>query len=390
MADRVVVIIEDDWEIAGDGRFNVASHQYVPAAFLIKTCRRLGIKATFCVEVAQQLSFIKYEDDFPNLKLQRRLWEDSIHFIKSSGFDIQLHIHPQWLDVTMEKGEFITGRNWNIATCEPESRRQLLEEARDYLLGVVQQVDSSARISAFKAGAWGLQPWRELVDDLRAIDIEVVMGPAKGLRIITDEFRADYTTLQEGTLPYYPQRDDICRMSNEARYPVVLPTGWVTRTLWLKALGLMNLVRKTGTDKHDVWRLLAEQPNPDGRCSPIEPKSGAVDKVRKLLAISGNRHLHIGGESFAVMKYSFDAAMRRLLARPEPTLPLLIESHTKSFWGGWHNIERFLEYICQRYGSVIEFQTLSEFTETLRAGFIPVSRANDSQDAERRDEVGII
>lgn len=103
MAKRFCVLIEDDWELKGDGSGNVAQHQYLPALFLMKTASKLGIRLTFMVDVAQQLTFIKYQEMDANIRIQKQLWDETVCLMKQEGFDVQLHLHPHWIDARCRK-----------------------------------------------------------------------------------------------------------------------------------------------------------------------------------------------------------------------------------------------------------------------------------------------
>ena len=43
---KFFLIIEDDFELMGNGLGNVASHQYLPTLFLLKVANNLGLKLT--------------------------------------------------------------------------------------------------------------------------------------------------------------------------------------------------------------------------------------------------------------------------------------------------------------------------------------------------------
>ncbi len=56
MLTRIIVLIEDDWELFGNGLGNVADVQYLPLLFLLRLADQLGLKITFMAEVMQQLA----------------------------------------------------------------------------------------------------------------------------------------------------------------------------------------------------------------------------------------------------------------------------------------------------------------------------------------------
>jgi len=223
MAQKVIILIEDDWELRGNGLGNVAHLQYLPLLFLTTVADELGLKITFMVEVLQQLTMCQHAHRDRNLMIQTELWRECVLLMKEHGHDVQLHIHPQWHHAAYEDGCFRLGQDWNIATHDRSARRWMIAQCRDYLDDLVKLVDPDHTIHSFKAGSWGLQPSREILEDLGDHGIEIVIGPGWGIRYHSERFHCDYSELQERTFPYYPDYDDICRVSESSEGIVVLP-----------------------------------------------------------------------------------------------------------------------------------------------------------------------
>ena len=124
MEKKFCILIEDDWEVLGNGLGNVAQLQYLPSLYFMKLAKRLGINLTFMVEVVQQLEFIKHLDQDYNIRVQKNLWDDNIRLMIDYGFDVQLHLHPQWLNAEYKDDYFFLRDNWNMGKYEPAERRK--------------------------------------------------------------------------------------------------------------------------------------------------------------------------------------------------------------------------------------------------------------------------
>jgi hypothetical protein len=96
--------------------------------------------------------------------------------------------------------------------------------------------------------------------------------------------------------------------------------------------------------------------------SPMGPPRGRGSGVKRFLGI---RSLDIAGAPFDEMKLGLDQAMERCLRADAPAVPLVLQSHTKGYEGNWAELERFYTYLVERYGRVIEFQTLSRLVAAL-------------------------
>ena len=106
MEKKFSIIIEDEWELLGNSLGSVASHQYIPSLIFMKMAKKLGIKLTFMVDVAQQLEFTKHLSKRYKFQVQKNIWDNSILLMKEYGFDVQLHLHPEWLNASLN-GDFI-------------------------------------------------------------------------------------------------------------------------------------------------------------------------------------------------------------------------------------------------------------------------------------------
>lgn len=220
---KIILIVEDDWEIMGNGLGNVAHLQYLPCLYLLELAKKLNIKINFMVEVLQQLAFRKFSCQDRNLEIQARLWDECILLMKERGHDVQLHIHPQWYQCTYQQGYFLLSRNWNIATYPRPERHDMIAEAISYLTSLIRPVDPQYQVIGFKAGAWALQPSQGILEDMASQGIRIVMAGGRGIHYSTNEILIDYLDMEEDTLPYYPDFQDIRRISNKKEDIIVLP-----------------------------------------------------------------------------------------------------------------------------------------------------------------------
>ena len=92
----VSIILTDDWELRGNGCGKVHQLQKIPALKLIDLYDELDVKSTFNIEVMQQLSYLKYAKNDAFIYEESKVWENTVREFIKRGFDIQLHIHPQW------------------------------------------------------------------------------------------------------------------------------------------------------------------------------------------------------------------------------------------------------------------------------------------------------
>jgi hypothetical protein len=363
---KFFLIIEDDFELMGNGLGNVASHQYLPTLFLIKVANNLGLKLTFMVDVAQQLVFDEYQHLDANLKTQKDLWDETVRQIKLNGHDVQLHLHAQWLNCEYKNGYFFLDKNWSIARVEQQTRKILIKDSIDYLTNLLKPIDPDYKVNSFKAGSWALQPSEELFADFSEAGIKVVMGVRKDMNV--SGLGVNYENLDEDTLPYFPDHSDIRKIGKKGDL-MILPLSYVYPG-WKD---MFDLGRTLYNDKKVNKRMLSpllENSVP----KDIRKNSPTGEKVR--FRIKRNpylTHLKIGGaRSTSYYKNTFDKTINRLRKKEGNGIPVVIESHTKNFLNNYKDIDQFLDYMVKKYSHEIEFVTMSEYIKKVSELNLPV------------------
>lgn len=361
MSKRFTILIEDDWEVMGNGLGNVAQLQYLPSMFFMKLARRLGIKLTFMVDVVQQLEYRKHLQADYNLQLQKNLWDDSVRLMKSYGFDVQLHLHPQWMNATRKDDFFFLNDNWNFGRYSDAEQDHLIGESVNYLHELLRPIDPQYQVVAYKGGSWGLQPSGTLLKNMEKHGIKIVTGVRKGMYLPGNG--VDYRTLEESTMPYYPVYDDLCKVSAEKKEVFIIPLQTVTPGVMGLGYLAVDLVKRK-ISKKDSMRHYYDSNVPEKiyELSPI-----AEESKPKFPYVSYKTHLKIGNQPFSYLKASFDQVIKQLANTPHKNIPILIECHTKQYNNYYRDIERFLAYVQEKYADVAGFNTLSGFLKEAEA-----------------------
>lgn len=360
MSKRFNILIEDDWEVMGNGLGNVAQLQYLPSMFFMKLAKRLGIRLTFMVDVVQQLVYKDHIQSDYNLKLQKNLWDDTVLLMKSYGFDVQLHLHPQWLNAKLKDDFFYLGNNWNFGRYSQADQETIIRDSINYLHELIRPVDPDYKVVAYKGGSWGLQPSGDLLRNMEKYGIKLVTGVRKGMYLPGNG--VDYRNLEEPVMPYYPDYDDLCKISPEKKEIIIIPLQTVTPGI--KGLGYLAVdLFKRKISKKDSLRHYYDDKIPEKiyELSPI-----AEESKPKFPFISYKTHLKIGNQPFQYLKTSFDQVINQLADTPYERIPILIECHTKQYNNYYGDIERFLSYVLNKYGDVVDFSTLSGFLKEVQ------------------------
>ena len=123
------------------------------------------IQSTFFVDVCsvfqhQKYGLIDYVEQF-----KKQICELSI-----AGHDIQLHLHPNWLNCKYDNGKWIMSPNgyklhsWGLN--EGEKGWELISQGKKFLEETICKYNTSYKCMAFRAGGFCIQPEKEIINVL--------------------------------------------------------------------------------------------------------------------------------------------------------------------------------------------------------------------------------
>ena len=134
----VLVILTDDYEIFGNGSGDIDNCLIKPTEKLLKLCTRYEVPVTLFVDVAEYWAFLEEENKGTlqeGYKPASKIREQLIEAIKS-GHDVQLHLHPQWLNYKYDRqnGWQVDLNLWRLPSLPYGSK-----EERKSILGALYQ-----------------------------------------------------------------------------------------------------------------------------------------------------------------------------------------------------------------------------------------------------------
>jgi hypothetical protein len=357
---KFIILIEDDFEIKGNGLGNVAELQYLPSIALMKIAKKYNIKVTFMVDMAHMLTLKKFVH-FSEIRVQFNLLKDTLLLIKEQGHDVQLHLHPQWIDAKYINKSFILSSKWNIGKYNSNEKIDLIDRSVKLLTSIYKDKFPEYKVCAFKAGSWGMQPSIDLFNALDKAGFNIVLGVRNGLEI--ESQGVNYNNLEESHFPYSPNYSDITKISNKVNNITILPLQEYSPNLLVFTRYLLNQALNKLFKKDDaLFFSLEDAPQSVKELNPLKGKNIFNFSLKPY-----KTHLKIGNQSFSYLKKSFDVVIERFKNCENKRIPIVIESHTKQYKGYYRDIDKFIEYILKKYGDDVEFLTLSAYNEELQS-----------------------
>src|ERR1044071_7649015 len=371
MKPTIYLAFVDDWELSGNGSGSPRELQFRPMRELVKIYNAHGVRGSFNAEVMQQLTFRKFENEYPELKALADEWDESVRETYRQGHDIQLHIHPQWQNAEYQDGRWKLTADWSILNYSRSDARAMLQRGKDYLEKLLKDVDPNYRCLSFRSGAWCIAPSPHMLDLLVELGIVFDMSIVGGVKSDTRNIKLDSTECEEDFLPYYPVMTDARRVSDKAEPIICVPTNcfYASRKQVLqhhleKAVGKVKS-KITGPTNIDNGRSVAaygeEWAQIDGSLTKRIYRKGIVPYLRGKHTISDLAQL-----DYPLMMEMLDSIRKRARASGLTDVPVVLENHTKDLHN-FSDLEKFLQQAVE--SSDIKFVTLTELATALKQKF---------------------
>jgi hypothetical protein len=163
-----------DYEIYGNGEGSLKELVYEPAKRLLAAFRERNARFMPFVEVVE-LEMIETAGTDHAIDLVK----DQIREFHRDGFELGLHLHPQWYNARYEDGKWLLDYSeYNLCTLPRERIVQIVESTITYLRKVLGEPDFTPL--SFRAGNWLFQPTLTAASVLAERGVKVDTSVFKG------------------------------------------------------------------------------------------------------------------------------------------------------------------------------------------------------------------
>ncbi len=130
-----------------------------PTDYILDLFKKYNGKGIFFVDAAYLLTLYKHNHrDLEIIKKQ-------IHKIINSGSNVELHLHPQWLDaypIDRDRWGFKDFKRYRLHSLSDEQIKGLFKESIKIIENIIHEDNKNYKITAFRAGGWSIQPFDRL------------------------------------------------------------------------------------------------------------------------------------------------------------------------------------------------------------------------------------
>ncbi len=156
---KLGLILTNDWELYGDGSGDYFELQHRPLEALLKAVESHGARLTVMAEAGQQWAHRRLGEQEAWAQEIASGWEAILKETVARKSDVQLHLHPQWLNARYENNRWqVDLSQWSLSSLPGSVTEKVLKEGKQYLDSLLQPVDPDYECIAFRAGNYCMQP----------------------------------------------------------------------------------------------------------------------------------------------------------------------------------------------------------------------------------------
>lgn len=196
------IIFTLDYELYGNGSGDVFRHMIRPTDRLLRIADEYGVKFTIFFEVIEYLKLKEQWDRGNTMGYDHdpvRAIEEQITEAFRRGHDIQLHIHPQWVDAKFVDGHWcVDMANWRLGGYDKTgeySLENILRVGKQTIEELLRPIDPSYKCIALRAGGYNIQPSAEIVKAMKRVGLHIDSSIYPGGRETGTLSRYDYTSI---------------------------------------------------------------------------------------------------------------------------------------------------------------------------------------------------
>jgi hypothetical protein len=174
------LILTFDYELFGNGEGDVFVHMIEPTKKILRICDGYGIKVTIFFEVIEYMRLKKEWNKGNAMSYSTNpieAIENQIQNAAKTGHDIQLHVHPQWVNAKYSERKWILDfNNWRLGDFSSEDGytiKDLIRDGKNELENIIKPVLPDYRCIAFRAGYYNIMPSEEVYSALMELGLKI-------------------------------------------------------------------------------------------------------------------------------------------------------------------------------------------------------------------------
>jgi len=378
---KLGLILSNDWELYGTGAGDFFEDQQKPLQSLQVAAMDQGAKITVMAELGQQWAIRKLVSESWAQEISSA-WEESLRKIIRDGFDVQFHLHPQWLDAEYKNQTWkLNYSKWAVSSLNEDEMLRIFIDGKNYLESLLKPVRNDYECIGFRAGAFCIEPSAIPIKNLKIAGFLCDSSVVKGFRHYG---YYDYSNAYSNYMPWYTSVDDIKKNDLEEKGMLEMPVASINikDSPLLRKLNKGHLIHSFNFgvkgDKKDYNWLIANQRFIMSKYPPTkQPKlakgKGFMSFKKKLKQIGSkfliSNHIMLDYDNLPpivfceILKQIYEFESRT--NNSDYVLPIMAIGHTKLMHNP-DNFKRILELLNRELKDKLIYITLSDAVALLK------------------------
>jgi hypothetical protein len=204
-----------DYELPAHRPPDVMQYIINPTEALLDVCGSFGAKLTIMVEIGELWAFENATNwcfaEYLGYDAAERIRSQLVQAIKQ-GHDVQLHLHPQWLNAKWEQGRWkVDYSKYRIPDLDYHELVNVFRCGKEYLENLLSCYCDDYSCIGFRSGNWITQPSGKYLRALHEAGLKSDTSVFKWAYVNTPSVFVDYRNASNNALPWVPPWDDINR-----------------------------------------------------------------------------------------------------------------------------------------------------------------------------------
>lgn len=353
------LVLTLDYELFGDGSGDVFDIMIQPTNDFLDLCDKHNIKSTIFFEV---MEYIKINEEWKrgnNMNYSQNPAEairKQIISAYNSGHDIQLHIHPHWINAKFENGRwFPDSRYWKL-TKVPEKADSNFPLGLEDLIGlgktaiesILKPIDPAYQCHIFRAGGYCITPSEAIIGSLKKLGFTADSSVIPGAYLDNDYYYYDFRAVSL-EFPFWG-------VDTKVDVPLADSKEFVEVPVFAKTMSRYK--------KYDLQRMRIALKHKESNLTRIKDKVGnrtsLLDKAKFFMekeSLTWDFCLFSEGK----MEDYFNMAWKIAERSKSDFHPFVLIGHSKGFL-----LPAVFERFIQKNKSKLNFLTLKETVEKIR------------------------
>ena len=351
---KLKFILTADYEVFGNGSGCIDHCVLHPTEEMVSICEFVDARMTFFVDVCEYWAFkeVKAKGEFPVGYDPAKTIETQVKDLIKRGHDVQLHFHPQWMDYKfLQKEEWILNEDyWRLAEFPKLGKGTMLDlfqKGKETLEEMIRPIKPDYVCDVFRAGAWCIQPEKEVLDAMNTLGFKIESTVAPGMSFDDGTTMYNFEKAPQD-LPYWMITNNVQENNQEGKIKEI-----PIFTDYISGLKVFQFT---------FIKALRKIPFKPRGCVNNGYKAGSKSMVSKVFDALQSQHRMFNfcdATSSDELKYMVQRAYKKYKQQlKDQDVPIVLIGHPKTF-GNPREFKKFMIWATRK--NYIEFSTYQEF-----------------------------